>query len=33
MRTFLPHAVGGPAGALMQLHGSEYLHPNPPPAG
>lgn len=33
LQTFLPHAVGAPAGAHMNLHGAEYLKPNPPPAG
>lgn len=33
LQTSLPHAVGGPAGATMHLHGAEYLRPNPPPAG
>lgn len=33
LQTSLPHAVGGPAGAPMQLHGAQYLKPNPPPAG
>lgn len=31
LQTFLPHAVGGPAGASMHLTGTEYLTPNPPP--
>lgn len=33
LRTFLPHAVGAPAGARMHLHGAEHLRPNPPPPG
>lgn len=31
LKTFLPHAVGGAAGAHMRLTGSEYLAANPPP--
>ena len=30
LRTSLPHAVGGPAGAAMVLTGQEYLKPNAP---
>ncbi|RZL63296.1 MAG: hypothetical protein EOP81_13305 [Variovorax sp.] len=33
LQTFLPHAMGGPAGARMHLQGAEYLRPNPPPPG
>lgn len=29
--TALPHAVGGPAGAAMELNGKEYLQPNVAP--
>lgn len=28
LQTFLPNAVGAPAGAMLQLHGAEYLKPN-----
>ena len=33
LQTFLPHAIGGPAGARMHLQGTEFLSPNPPPPG
>jgi len=32
LTTSLPHAVGGPAGAAMELKGTQYLNPNRPPA-
>ena len=30
LQTFLPHAVGAPAGLKLFLHGAEHLQPNPP---
>lgn len=31
LQTFLPNAIGAPAGSTLRLHGAEYLRPNPFP--
>jgi hypothetical protein len=32
LKTYLPNAIGAPAGSVLRLFGAEHLQPNPPPA-